>query len=145
MSLILPEIPNIPDTEKTPLVDLLLRVLADQRLFFETEINTLKGQISRLEKNSSNSSKPPSSDITSPKGEGRQRGKRKIGGQRGHKGSWRKNFRPEEVDVVKELKISHCPDCKILLEESNEVRIHQQAELVENPVRVTEYQFYFLL
>lgn len=143
------EIPSIPESEMTPLIKMLLDIInsqhlkfEEQRKYYDEEIGKLKEQIARLEKNSSNSSKPPSSDITKPKEEQRQPGKRKIGGQLGHKGSWRKDFLPEEVDAVRQLEISNCPDCNTLLKKSKLIRIHRQAELIENPVRVTEYQLH---
>jgi transposase len=146
-----PNLPVIPDSERTPLVDLLLeiifslreenRLLREESQLLREENRLLKERISKLEKNSSNSSKPPSSDITKPKSEQRQPGKRKIGGQAGHKGNWRRSFKPEEVDKVEHLEISHCPDCNISLDQlKDEVSIHQQAELVSKPVMVTEYR-----
>ena len=99
-------------------------------------------RIVRLEKNSSNSSKLPSSDITKPKEEQRQSGRREIGGQRGHEGSWRMLFLPEEVDETKELKVSRCPDYKVLLVQSEDIVIQQQAKLVKKPVIVTEYDLH---
>ena len=104
------------------------------------ENKDLKDEIARLKKNSSTSSKPPSSDITKPQSEQRQPGKRKIGGQAGHKGSFRQAFSSGEIDRIKKLRISKCPDCNSLLERTDTVQIHQQAELVDKPVRVTEYQ-----
>lgn len=134
------ELPIIPESERTPLVNLLLEIIESQRIHYEAEILKLNERISKLEKNSSNSSKPPSSDITKPKHEQRQIGKRKIGGQKGHKASWRTSFLPEEVDKVKKLKLSNCPDCKVKLKQLKDPVIHQQAELVQKPVLVTEYQ-----
>ena len=50
------------------------------------EIAMLKAKIATLEKNSKNSSKPPSSDIVKPpKPKDKERRKRKIGAQKGHK------------------------------------------------------------
>ena len=54
------------------------------------EVESLKEEIAGLKKNSSNSSKPPSSDHHNPnrpaKGKKKGKGKRKPGGQAGHKG-----------------------------------------------------------
>ena len=104
------------------------------------ENSLLKERIAKLERNSSNSSKPPSSDITKPKEEQRQSGKRKIGGQKDHKSNWRLKFKPEEIDKVKKLKLSECPNCKNKLKQIKEVKIYQQAELVDKPVIVTQYE-----
>lgn len=65
----------------------------------EQENVMLKEKIARLEKNLSNSSKPPSSDIVKPKKIVRKvsRKKRKRGGQYGHKKFSPQPFEPEQV------------------------------------------------
>jgi transposase-like protein len=64
---------------------------------------------SRLKMNSTNSSKPPSSDSwTRPKFQMRKSGK-EVGGQKGHVGHGLKIIR--EPDVVLELKPSECTNC----------------------------------
>ncbi len=147
------ELPPIPDSERTPLVELLLRIIElqqeriislEQRVSeLESENALLKERIARLEKNSSNSSKPPSSDITKPKEEQRQPGKRKVGAQPGHKANWRREFREDEIGRRRKIKISWCPECHNKLKQRlDEVVVHQQAELVKNPVIVTEYQLH---
>ncbi len=104
-----------------------------------TENAKLRDEIARLKKNSSTSSKPPSSDITKPKSEQRQPGKRKRGGQPGHKGAWRMNVEPDEV---RELHLDCCPECGsgFLGAEDDNIKILQQAELVVKPVEVVEYR-----
>lgn len=107
------------------------------------EICELKEEIARLKKNSETSSKPPSSDITKPQSEQRQPGKRKRGGQPGHKGYWRRELTPEQINETKEFHLDQCPKCgstKLKNEDAKQIRRHQQAELVENPIWVTEYR-----
>lgn len=61
-------------------------------------IEELELQVARMQRNSSASSKPPSSDITKPpKGGGSGRGnkKGKPGGQPGHKKHERELFKPD--------------------------------------------------
>jgi transposase len=120
---------------------LLLRIenLERENRELRLENQELREEISRLRKNSSTSSKPPSSDITKPESEQRQRGKRKRGGQVGHKGFWRQKV---EADEVRELHIEQCPKCGMtdLGEENSEnIKSLQQAELVIKPVEVIEY------
>lgn len=62
-----------------------LRVIA----YLLQRIQVLEEKIARLERNSTNSSKPPSTDITKPKEEQRRPGERKIGGQPRHRGKQR--------------------------------------------------------
>lgn len=104
----------------------------------------LESEIARLRKNSSNSHKPPSSDVVKPKpstppsGRGK---KRRIGAQPGHKRNERKPFPPEEIDQTREYTLERCPDCGGPLEESCEPpRVLQQVELVEKPVIVIEHR-----
>jgi NAD+--asparagine ADP-ribosyltransferase len=62
------------------------------------ENQQLRERIARLEKNSSNSSKPPSSDITNPQPENKKKKKRKIGGQKGYPKHNRPLFKADEID-----------------------------------------------
>lgn len=105
------------------------------------QVSNLTDEVARLKKNSSTSSKPPSSDITKPPNERRQAG-RKQGGQKGHKGFWRNKFDSTEIDEIKELHIKACPKCgsRRLEPESVElIKKNHQAELVDKPIKITEY------
>ena len=104
-------------------------------------IQVLEEKIARLEKNSSTSSKPPSSDITKPERDQRRPGERKIGGQPRHRGKQRDLLPPEKVNHVVPLTIEACPDCGATLEvpqEPDEL-VTQTVELPEKPIDVTEY------
>lgn len=74
------------------------QLLTEQNQLLQIEVVRLKEKIARLEKNSSNSSKPPSSDITNPQPENKKKKKRKIGGQKGHKKHSRELFPPERIN-----------------------------------------------
>jgi transposase len=123
-----------------------IRALRDPRAlrvigYLLEQIRVLQEKVARLEKNSTNSSKPPSSDITKPKDEQRQPGERKIGAQARHPGKQREMLPPEKVDRRVSLTIDTCPDCGQGLEvppEPDEL-VSQTAELKENPIEVTEY------
>ncbi|MBZ5725336.1 MAG: DUF6444 domain-containing protein, partial [Acidobacteriia bacterium] len=70
----------------------------------EEQIADLERQLAARQKNSTNSSKPPSSDGLA--GKSRQRGrrktsKRKVGGQKGHPGHHRPRTPPEQVQEVR--------------------------------------------
>ncbi|NLW50699.1 MAG: hypothetical protein GXY85_07615 [Candidatus Brocadiaceae bacterium] len=63
----------------------------------------LEREVARLRKDSSNSHKPPSSDIVKPPAATRRRGKKRhIGGQPGHPRHERTPFPPEEIDRTQE-------------------------------------------
>lgn len=96
----------------TPTLESLLAIIEAQA---ET-IKQLQAKIAELEKrlnkNSRNSSKPPSSDGLSKPARTkslREKGKNKSGGQLGHKGETLKQV--AIPDVIITHSISHCPDC----------------------------------
>ncbi len=95
-------------TNKDVIIAQLLRQnkqQADQIRLLTEENQNLRERIARLEKNSSNSSKPPSSDIINPKPQSRNGHKRKRGGQLGHKKHSRQPFTDEQIDntIIHEL------------------------------------------
>lgn len=75
-----------------------IQLLTDEKQQLREHIKLLEEKIARLEKNSSNSSKPPSSDIINPKPENKKKRKRKIGGQKGHPKHRRPLFKASEID-----------------------------------------------
>lgn len=84
----------------------------------DAEITALKAQVAelleRLNQNSSNSHKPPSSDPPANRKQRRAKAKdkrRKRGGQKGHKGSRRELLPPEQVDQVVDHFPNECEDC----------------------------------
>jgi len=81
--------------------DRLIEELAAEIKTLKEIIAKLEERIAQLEKNSNNSSKPPSSDIVKPSRVVRMLGKkRKRGGQSGHRKSQRQPFKPEEIVEV---------------------------------------------
>ena len=78
----------------------------------QQQVADLSAQVARLLKNSSTSSKPPSSDIVKPpKAPGPNGGKRHISGRPGH---WRHQwepFAPEQIERVEKHILQECPDC----------------------------------
>lgn len=126
-----------------PLDDLskeeLIAIIVDLR----QRMVALENEVAKLRKNSSNSSKPPSSDIVKPPkplvplgG-----GKRRIGGQPGHPRHERVAFPPEQIDRTRVYKLDRCPDCGGRLKQLNgEPRVIQQVEIVRPPVRIVEHR-----
>lgn len=116
-------------------IDELERVVASQT----TTIQQLQDQVS---KNSRNSSKPPSSDgLKKPKTRSlRQKGKRPLGGQPGHKGNTLKMV--AEPDHVELHPLLHCPHCQTDLSEIEAVG-HEKRQVWDIPpvrLEVTEHQ-----
>ena len=117
--------------------------LIEQVAMVTEQVAKLTEQVARLSKNSSNSSKPPSSDIVKPPKPNTTGGPRRQGGQPGHKGVTRPPFRPDQIDCIEELHPVACPCChEGTLEPTGQVKIHQVAELRENPLEITEYRLH---
>ncbi len=103
------------------------------------QVAKLTEQVARLSKNSSNSSKPSSSDIVKPPKPDSPKGPRRQGGQHGHPGANRPPFRPDQIDHVEPLHPPACPNGHPgTMEPVGEPRIHQVAELREDPIEITE-------
>jgi len=100
----------------------------------------------RLDQNSSNSSKPPSSDGPTVKLPPKKAPTgRKPGGQRGHKGTYRALLPVEKVDEVVEQWPHKCEGCKATLPthlraEVGEAIRHQVTEIPQVKAHVTEYR-----
>ena len=75
-----------------------IKMLKEHIKVLEQKKQLLKEKIARLEKNSSNSSKPPSSDIVNPQPTNKRRKKRKIGGQKGHPKHVRPLLEADEIN-----------------------------------------------
>lgn len=104
------------------------------------KIAELEQKIARLEKNSSNSSKPPSSDIVKPPKVTvtRKKGKRRKGAQPGHPRHERAPFTEEEIDrqVTYEREDLDPKEWEAL----DEWDVVQQIELKESPVEIIEHR-----
>lgn len=75
------------------------------------QVEYLELKVAKLSKNSTNSSKPPSSDITQPKQQQRQQGKRKIGAQAGHPRHERPAFPEADIKHFHDYRLETCPEC----------------------------------
>jgi transposase len=110
----------------------------------EQQVAELSAQVARLSKNSSTSSKPPSSDIVKPpKTSGTKGGKRRLGGQPGHRRHERQPFSPEEVDEVVDYRLPCCPDpdCGGAVRTTRRPpETIQQIEIPKTPARVIEHR-----
>jgi len=134
-------------------VERLRRELAEQSEQIaekEKQIADLERQLVGRKQNSTNSSKPPSSDGLA--GEPRQRGRRrksrrKAGGQPGHRGAYRPLIAAERVDEIRTVLPEQCQHCGRSLPAEIEqarttvaVQRHQVTEMPPIQARVIEYQ-----
>jgi rRNA maturation protein Nop10 len=102
-----------PGSAARLICDLSARVDAQQRQIdlLRRKVAELERTVARLSKNSTNSSKPPSSDITRPKPQQRQNEKRKIGAQPGHPRHERPVFPEAEINKLHDYRLDSCPEC----------------------------------
>ena len=106
-------------------------------------IASLEAELAKAKKNSSNSSKPPSSDMVRPPKPSAKNGKkRKRGGQPGHPQHVRPIFPPEAVNHIEPHTLDCCPDCggALRLAKKRPPAVLQQIEITETPTIVTEHQ-----
>ena len=105
-------------------------------------ISALEAQLAKAKKNSSNSSKPPSSDLVKPPKPPRKDGQhRQRGGQPGHEQHLRTDFPPEAIDEVVPYTLDCCPDCGGKLRPfEHPADVLQQVEIAAAPTTVTEHR-----
>ena len=118
-------------------------VLLGQRIaVLEDQVTALQTQLAASKKNSTNSSKPPSSDIIKPPRPGGVAGrKRKRGGQPGHPRHERPPFAAEAIDERVDYTLSVCPDCGGRTKPLDLApRVVQQVEIVRSPIHVSEHR-----
>lgn len=116
----------------------------------ERQIVDLERQLALHQQNSTNSSKPPSSDGLA--GEPRQRGRRqksrrKVGGQPGHRGAHRPLVAAERIDEIRPVLPEQCRHCGCSLPTDIEqarttgaAQRHQVTEMPPIQARIIEYQ-----
>lgn len=120
----------------TELVDQLRAEVAHVR----AELAATQAKLAAANKNSANSSKPPSSDIVKPPRRPSKK-KRKQGGQPGHRRHERPPFEAEQIDDTIDYALSSCPDCGGRVEPSTAPpRVVQQVELVVKPIEVVAHR-----
>ena len=122
----------------------------------EKKIADLERQLALRQRNSTNSSKPPSSDGLAgpqrPRGSAhpkRRKSRRKPGGQKGHPGHFRSLVPPEQVHKVVDLFPYHCQRCQQAFPADpaqrmaqDQPRRHQVTELPALEPHITEYRLH---
>ena len=122
--------------------DAIVDLFMQMKVMMDTMEARIKVLEDRLAKNSSNSSKPPSSDgyqKPAPKSLRKRHG-RKSGGQTGHQGNTLRAV--EKPDEIKVHPIHVCKECERSLEEV-EIRHYEKRQVFDLPpvkIMVTEYR-----
>lgn len=125
------------------LVESLFQIIAQQ----QREIDALKSKIASLEKNSTNSSKPPSSDGLKKERGSPKRGSsgRKPGGQKGHRGKSREPAPPEQVAQTLPCVPESCECCGAVFSAENPRTVAERRQVIEIPriiPFIIEYLYY---
>jgi len=122
-----------PAAVRTLVISLLTRV--------ETQEKRIRDLEERLNQNSQNSSKPPSSDPPYKPRPPHPPSGRQAGGQKGHVGHGRSLKPDDQVNRVIHLRPIQCVKCgALLLGEDPHPRRHQVTELPRPQAEVTEYR-----
>jgi len=119
----------------------LLAIIHEQQALIEQMAARIKQLEAQLAKHSGNSSKPPSSDGLRKKPASlREKGKRKMGGQKGHAGKTLKlSANPDHIEVHD---IEACPKCGCAVDavEASQVERRQVWDVPPLKLIVTEHQ-----
>lgn len=135
-----------PEAAARLIGDRSARVEAQERQIdlLRRQVAELERKVAQLAKNSGNSSKPPSSDITRPQPRPRQAGKRKIGAQPGHPRHERPLFPEADIKNFHEYRLAACPVCANAAVEflDEPPRVLQQLEIEKIGVFKEEHRSY---
>jgi len=133
--------------------DLIIKLLQEEKLLWQKEklllqkeVQSLQSKIAELQRrlglNSTNSSKPPSSDgfKKHPPQSLRKKGEKKSGGQLGHKGDTLKQV--SVPDYIERYSLDTCPGCQsdLKLSQVESVQKRQVFDIPEPKIEVTEHQ-----
>jgi transposase len=115
--------------------------LSGQLEALQAVVARLQEQLASARKDSSTSSKPPSSDIVKPpKPPSATGSKRRIGGQPGHPRHERAAFAPEQVTHSVEHPLHGCPDCGGPLRRNGSfARVVQQVDFLQPPLTIEQH------
>jgi len=136
-----PEAERLYDSGKDPTVGKLLEL--------DEECKTLKAKIAALSTDSTNSSKPSSSDGPGVNKKSKKPSRRKRGGQIGHKGTKRALLPEAEMDHIQNIYPQTCEECGKTLPPNESAELsrplrHQVFDLPEiHPIK-TEYRCFEL-
>ncbi len=105
------------------------------------EVASLREQLATARKDSSTSSKPPSSDIVKPQAPTTPEGvKRTIGGQPGHPKHERDPFPPEQITCTHTHVLTCCPCCGgAVRPNGDKARVVQRVDVQKPPITVAQH------
>jgi transposase len=118
-----------------------VEALRGQLQALQAVVAQLQEQLAAARKDSSTSSKPPSSDIVKPPKPSSPTGsKRRIGGQPGHPKHERAAFPAEQITCFVEHPLHACPDCGGPLRRNGDcARVVQQVDVQPPPLTIEQH------
>jgi transposase len=120
--------------------DAELAQLRARTAVLEEQVRQLQEKLAVAQKNSSTSSKPPSSDIVKPPPAGDASGPRSAGGQPGHPKHERAPFPAEQVTHFEEHVLDACPGCGgRLRRNAHFAHIVQQIDIARPPLTIEQH------
>lgn len=137
-----PAIAAVTDPNARAIIEVLIQCIEAQNKIIVAQQKQIVELQEKLNTNSSNSSKPPSTNRfkSGKPGGGKGTGKGKPGGQPGHKGVSRNLLPEEDVDYVKQHQPPPVCSCGGLIEALHCYQRHQVHELPPIKIMVTEHQ-----
>jgi len=122
----------------------MVTTLVEENHRLQQRIAELERELAKTRKTSKTSSKPPSSDVTTPPKAPRPPsvfGPRTAGGQPGHPKHERADFSPEELTATREYTLTSCPTCGGVLNPADQApKVIQQVDIVEVPIQIEEHR-----
>jgi transposase len=136
-----PAIEAITDNNIKAIIDSLLTIISEQQKTIETQRKEIEELKEKLNTNSGNSSKPPSTNHFKPNK--KKKGKRNRGGQPGHPGITRNLLPESEVDYIEKHQPPSQCECGGEVKEIFEYSRHQVHDIPPITTVVTEHQLFY--
>jgi hypothetical protein len=138
-----PAIEAITDNNIKVIIDALLTIISEQQKIIEMQRKEIEDLKEKLNTNSDNSSKPPSTNPFASNKNNKKKGKRNPGGQPGHPGITRNLLPESEVDhIEKHQPPSEC-ECGGEVKAISEYSRHQVHDIPPITAVVTEHQIFY--
>jgi transposase len=138
-----PAIEAITDPNIKTIIDALLTIINEQQKIIETQKKEIEELKEKLNTNSGNSSKPPSTNHFKSNNKKQKKGKRNRGGQPGHPGVTRNLLPESEVDYIeKHQPPSEC-ECGGEVKAISEYSRHQVHDIPPITTVITEHQLFY--
>lgn len=138
-----PAISSIDDKNIKAIFITLIAIIHEQQKTIEAQRKEIQELKEKLNANSNNSSKPPSTDMFKPNKNTKGNKKRKRGGQNGHPGVTRQLLPENEVNHIEKHAPQDNCSCGGQIKASKNYKRHQVHEIPLMQTIVTEHQLFY--